>query len=189
MIVRRFAQWLIRFVAPRAPRAQARRPQQTLGAGAVASKPEPLAATSWLAAARRLRPPRTVPMTQIGGARERVTPSQLSSGAGGREQVAAGRTRPQEPALGAAPPAHGDAAAHSQPVLPAPPSQPLRAEPVPPALERTSEDFALRRRLVSFKQLVRMGVYNEGFHKDAVPEQYARSLDLEDEGPAGEDLQ
>jgi hypothetical protein len=126
-------------------------------------------------------------MTQIGGARERGTPPRRSGGEDGREQVAAVRTRPQEPGFGAPPPARGDAAALSQPAQPAPQSQPLRAEPALPALERTSEDYALRRRLVSFKQLVRMGIYNEGFHRDAVPEQYARSLDLEDEAQAGED--
>jgi hypothetical protein len=185
MIVRRFAQWLIGFVSPR---AHARHAQPVPSAVGVTSEPAPLAATSWLAAARRLRPPRAVPMTQIGSARERVTPARRASSEDGREQVAAGRARPQEPAPGAPPPARGEAAAHSQPAQPAPQSQPLRAEPTLPELERTSEEYALRRRLVSFKQLVRMGVYNEGFRRDAVPEQYARSLDLEDEGQAGEDL-
>ncbi len=48
------------------------------------------------------------------------------------------------------------------------------------------EDYAARRRLMALKHLVRMGVYNEGFQRDAAPEQYRQSMGLD--GEIGDDF-
>jgi hypothetical protein len=83
------------------------------------------------------------------------------------------------------PPTRGDQAAQ-QPTPAAPQSQPLSQSPGRPTFEPAldlREDAVLHRQLAAFKQLVRLGVYNEGFDRDALPEQYARGLQDD-----GEDL-
>lgn len=49
-----------------------------------------------------------------------------------------------------------------------------------PAAEATDMDETLRRRLRSLQFLVRHGVYNEGFARNTLPEQYRRSAGMGD---------
>ena len=178
MIVRRFAQWLTALLSRLTRRVFARASAGAARPNAVTAAVQPLRISNWLADGRRLRPARAVPMTQIAGSRERAVASRPRGGDAGLEQVGAGRLRPQGTAPSTPPPAHGERTIKQPSPQTAPQSQPLPAEPSLPALARTSEEYALRRQLQSFKQLVRLGIYNEGFSKDSVPEQYARSLEL-----------
>ncbi len=178
MFVRRLMQWLTGLLASARRVSRGAPATEIADAGAVS-----LPITNWLADARRVRPARGVAMAPVAGLRERAMPPRLRSGAIGREQVAAGRSRPLETPPGAQPPSRGDQAAQQQPTPAAPQSQPLAPRPDFPALEPAptlGDDAVLHRQLTAFKQLVRLGVYNEGFRRDALPEQYARSLGMDD---------
>lgn len=70
-----------------------------------------------------------------------------------------------------------------QPSRPTPPAQPVQAIPTSPADAATPQDTLddlLHRRLMSLKHLVRLGVYNEGFTSGRTPEQYHRSLGIDE---------
>lgn len=70
------------------------------------------------------------------------------------------------------------------PAHPMPPQPHPRPQPAPSASDGASDgdEAQARRRLISLKYLVRIGLYNEGFAPSAVPEQYQRSLGTDDEG-------
>jgi hypothetical protein len=186
MFVRRFVQWLMGF------RTSTR--HVSLGASAamgpvseVAALPQ---ATSWLTASRRLRPMRGVAMTTVSGLRDRQVPPRLRSGAIGREQVAAGRSRPLDAPPNAQPPLRGDPSVQQQPAQAAPQTEPLAPRQDVPSFEPAAtfaDAAALHRQLAAFKQLVRLGVYNEGFRRDALPEQYARGLHSDEDISLGDD--
>lgn len=130
---------------------------------------------NWLEDARRLRPQLLAPdmppyrrpiENQPSEKPERQPLSGQSLTAGTNGQAArAGTPQPQ------------------QPTRPAPPSQPVRAVPASPADAAAHDDalhdVLLRRRLMSLKHLVRLGVYNEGFASGRTPEQYHRSLGID----------
>ena len=82
-------------------------------------------------------------------------------------------------------PAHVGATQPPQTPRSTPPSQPTRTastSPADAAQHDTLDDLLLRRRLMSLKHLVRLGIYNEGFHSERTPEQYHRSLGIEEYG-------
>ena len=138
---------------------------------------------NWLEDARRLRPqllapdalPYRRPIENQSPDRPEKQPlsgPSLTAGTNGQ----AARTGMQQP---------------QQQSRPAPPSQPMRAIPAPPAdaaaHDDASDDVLLRRRLMSLKHLVRLGVYNEGFASGRTPEQYHRSLGIEGYDDLSED--
>lgn len=121
-----------------------------------------LASARWLDDARRLRPVRLRPA----GSGERAHPTaRPSSGGESRRERESSASRPRP-----APPLERS-------VKPAQPSQPLApaaAMPPPPHHSPT------QRELLALRHLVRLGIYNEGFVNNRVPEQYRHSLGLDD---------
>ncbi|HLZ24128.1 MAG TPA: hypothetical protein VKQ30_18595 [Ktedonobacterales bacterium] len=104
---------------------------------------------------------------------------------------------PTQPQPGRAPSLR-PAAEQPAPELPRPnPAEPAatRAEPAPPTQPAPTNDTPLTafgasssmaeqymyRRLMALRRLVRMGIYNEGFDPNRVPEQYLYSLGREDD--------
>lgn len=63
------------------------------------------------------------------------------------------------------------------------PARPAQSEAIPPASPPSSdaEDQIVHQRLMALKRLVRLGIYNEGFDLNRVPEQYLHSLGREDD--------
>lgn len=145
--------------------------------------PDYLLPPNWLEDARRLRPqllaPDTTPQRRPMEKRplEKPEKQQLSG-----QSLTAG-TNGQTARVGTPPP--------MQPPRPAPPSQPARAIPVSPAeaaaQHNALDDALLRRRLMSLKHLVRLGVYNEGFSSGRTPEQYHHSLGIDGYDDLGAD--
>lgn len=78
-----------------------------------------------------------------------------------------------------------------QPSRAIPPSQAGRTIPASPADTNAHHDLVddqvLRRRLMSLKHLVRLGIYNEGFASGLTPEQYHHSLGIDDDDGIGEE--
>lgn len=174
MIVHRFAQWVTRLLSPL--RARLRSMLALNREEVLSSVHTPLPAptrsagrfptTHWLAAARRLRPPRPAPAIRPPSSRQATSSHLISATGTGREHVVVSRPRPE--AI--------DPGVPMQPAQPTPPTQPLRPKPTPPARSSDREEHAFRQRLLSLRRLVRLGIYDEGFQKDAVPEQYQHSL-------------
>lgn len=126
-----------------------------------------LASARWLDDARRLRPVRLRPAGS--GDRARPTARPSAGGESRRERESAIRPRPTAPL--------------ERSVKPAQPSQPIApaaAMPPPP------HHSPAQRELLALRHLVRLGIYNEGFTNNRVPEQYRHSLGLDDS--SGEDL-
>jgi len=186
MIVRRFMQWLTGFrSSARHSSRSAPQARSVLAEDAILPQ-----VTSWLAAAHRLRPTRGIAMTSVSPMRDRQVPPRLRSGAIGREQVMAGRSRPLDVPPTVQPPSRGDQSIQQHPAQAAPHSEPLAPRQDIPSIEPAApfaDDAALRRQLAAFKQLVRLGVYNEGFRRDALPDQYLRSLNADDDVSLGDD--
>ena len=121
------------------------------------------------------------------------------------------RLRPRRAALATADPNRGKHAAPADPrpaprsgtptrpiIPPAPPSEepaptrpwvfpahaaltPAPQQPAAASGALNGDEVQARRRLMSLKYLVRIGLYNEGFAPSDVPEQYQRSLGVDDE--------
>lgn len=197
MVVHRVAQWLKALLAPRRSRSRAADDERVpllVGAAATSRSAPAVSAAeaprvlNWLAASRRLRPPRTISISAVQSAGGKGG----AKGEAGREQVAAACPRPQ-PAEELPKRAEAVEKAQAQPPAPpAPKSQPLRREPPlskprvgpqppAPAAPSAREEYAQRRRLMALKHLVRMGVYNEGFQRQQAPEQYRQSMGLGDD--------
>jgi hypothetical protein len=70
------------------------------------------------------------------------------------------------------------------PPVAVPPAQPLIAS-VSFEAGADEREVQMRRGLASLRYLVRLGIYNEGFKGERVPEQYQRSLGMDD-SPQGE---
>jgi hypothetical protein len=120
-----------------------------------------LATARWLDDARRLRPVRRGPAGSAEHTRPIARPS--AGGESRRERESAIRPRPTPPL--------------ERSVKPAQPSQPLApAAAMPPP----SHHSPAQRELLALRHLVRLGIYNEGFTNNRVPEQYRHSLGLND---------
>jgi hypothetical protein len=138
---------------------------------------------SWLDDAHRLRPRRSPAATteQIHG--KPAPRREMRPGVPTRPIVPPTAPRSQQPS----PVRPRQLPAH--PALPAPTPAPASTPaPIPPAVPQpaaanTPDDDAAqtRRQLLSLRYLVRLGLYNEGFAPDEVPEQYHRSLGMSDE--------
>lgn len=146
--------------------------------------PDYLLPPNWLEDARRLRPqflaPDETPQRKPIEKRplEKTEKQQLSG-----QSLTAG-TNSQAARVGTPQP--------GQPPRQAPPpSQPARAIPLSPADAAAQpdalDDALLRRRLMSLKHLVRLGVYNEGFTSGHTPEQYHYSLGIDGYDDLGEE--
>src|SRR5262249_40554121 len=168
MIVHRFAQWLTKLLSPIRSHlrtiAPAKREEALSGlrttppaAGSAPGFPT----TNWLAAARRLRPPRQARVAHPSTTRPPTSARFISAAGAGREQVVVSRPRPDAIEPGT----------QIQSVQPSPPTQPLRPKPSPPTHGGDRAEQAFRQRLLSLKRLVRLGIYDEGFQKNDVPEQ------------------
>lgn len=194
MVVHRVAQWLKALLSSRTSHSRVTadvrgplpmEPAAAARSATASSTAEAPRALNWLAASRRLRPQRTIsiPATQAAG-------KATAKGGSGREQVAAACQRPQPteelPKRTEAvekPQGHSPAAPKSQPLRREPPhARPHESPQQPvPAAPPEGEEYAQRRRLMSLKHLVRMGVYNEGFRQHEAPEQYRQSMGLGDD--------
>jgi hypothetical protein len=75
--------------------------------------------------------------------------------------------------------AEGHSRSIYEPSAPVPSSQPEHAPllPVGPGNEPGNDES--RRRMMAFKYLVRLGIYNEGFGASSVPDQYQHSLGMD----------
>jgi hypothetical protein len=178
MIMHRFAQWLTKLLSPIRSRRRtapvARHEPVLSGVHTPAPAPAGSAATfpttHWLAAGRRLRPSRTTPTLRPPTSRPATSSRFISSAGPGREHVVVSRPRPDVIEPGG----------QIQPVQPSPPTQPLRPKSASPAHGSGREEHAFRQRLLSLKRLVQLGVYDEGFQKDAMPDQYRHSRGLDE---------
>jgi hypothetical protein len=186
MLVRRFQQWLSGFLSHMTLRLRGRPPVPAerdavlSGARCQSGTSATHASGNWLDDGRRLRPG----IERTGMAHPSQTP---------RRPTAA------DEAPGRTPRASRPSATTAQSENPLPP--PADAPPqLPPANVRPAEpliasvsfevgaderDVQMRRGLASLKYLVRLGIYNEGFKGGQVPEQYQRSLGMDD-SPQGE---
>lgn len=188
MLVQRLTKWLTNLLARVTMRW---RPARLSRAGAghsgrPAAGSRAQQAGSWLDDARRLRPPRSALAT--------VDPPHAQDGTP-RE----GYGRPAERLIGrSAMPTHPLKPAGATPQNPPQPQPPKRL-PAPSAPQQPvvasapsgdgagdgyTVDGQVRRRLMSLKYLVRIGLYNEGFPPGNLPEQYHQSVsgDDDDEG-------
>ena len=132
---------------------------------------------SWLDDAHRLRQRRSTALATADQNRGKQTIS-------GEPRPAV----PTRPILPPPAPATSTPPAEARPArpwqFPAHPAPAPSTPPQPAAAAPTSHDgdeAHARRRLMSLRYLVRIGLYNEGFAPSAVPEQYQRSLGTEDE--------
>jgi len=124
-----------------------------------------LATARWLDDARRLRPVRFGPANSSERARPTARPS--AGGESRRERESANRPRPTPPL--------------ERSVKPAQPSQPVAPAPAPAAaMPPLPHHSPAERELLALRHLVRLGIYNEGFTNNRVPEQYRHSLGLDD---------
>lgn len=130
---------------------------------------------SWLDDAHRLRPRRAALATA-----DQMRGNQTASGEprpGAPTRPIVPSTPPPETRLGRP----WQFPAHPAP-MPAPTPAPATPPPAAPAPDsREGNEVQARRRLMSLRYLVRIGLYNEGFAPSAVPEQYQRSLGTDDE--------
>lgn len=188
MTVRRLTQWTKQFFVRLAARVRltshAPNEKQPVLVGSATARATdsseytgPVSATHWLDDARRMRPRRirSVPLPQPKS--EEPQPDTAP--------------RPQlDPHLRRAPssvnslPLSSDGAVRSTPRDTAthkPEVSPdLLPEPEPSSSETGVLDETLRRRLRSLQFLVRHGVYNEGFARNTLPEQYRQSAGQDD---------
>jgi hypothetical protein len=190
MTVRRLTQWTKQLCARIAARLRLTTPseaeRQPVLSGAASAHPSgstgftrPVTATHWLDDARRMRPRRvrSIPLPQP------LTDETLE------EKPVPPHPDPtvvRSPSSVNSLPLSTDRAARA----PARESQPLRPEAPPdvaPAAQQPETDTQqgldekLRRRLRSLQFLVRHGVYNEGFARNSLPEQYHRSVGMTDD--------
>ncbi|MFI5271804.1 MAG: hypothetical protein ACHQ4H_02070 [Ktedonobacterales bacterium] len=176
MLVQRLTNWLTNLVTRIAARLRGIAPlaageghASNRGGDTSLAASTQQSAASWLDDAHRLRPPRALLTTadQTRSARPVVPPP-----------------APRKPAPADRTPTP------SRPVSPAnPPQEPVRPSPVAPqqpviaamsfGADPIAGDVQARRRLMSLKYLVRIGLYNEGFAAENVPEQYQRSLGID----------
>ena len=134
---------------------------------------------SWLDDAHRLRQRRSTALATA----DQNHGKQAASG----EPRPATPTRPIVPSTSAStPPADARPARPWQfPAHPTSTPTPVPITPPQPAAaahsSRELDEVQARRRLMSLKYLVRIGLYNEGFAPSALPEQYRRNLGTSDE--------
>lgn len=189
MIVRRLTQWTKQFCSRIAARLRGatqqpqpeREPVLSGSAGArLAGSPSVAAsitATHWLDDARRMRPRRvrSIPLPQPAtGETPQETPTRMSLDT----------TSVRAPSPNSAPlPTDRTTRSTSREPQPHRPEPTHEATPVAerPETDASGIDEKLRRRLRSLQFLVRHGVYNEGFARNSLPEQYRRSAGLADD--------
>lgn len=193
MFVQRLPRWLRRLVAtlfhPRS--ADLLPPERTAVLSATlrnssAGDGDGSGVASWLDDGRRLRPRPSPPAkldqrwnTRPMAPRQPV-PTQPQPGRAPSIRPAAEQPAPEPPRKNPAEPA----ARREEPALP-----PLPAEPAPvsdaslPIDVSSASGQHMHRRLMALKRLVRLGIYNEGFEPNRVPEQYLHSLGREDDPP------
>lgn len=129
---------------------------------------------SWLDDAHRMRPRRAALATADPNRGKRATPTD--------PRPAPRSGTPTHPIIPPAPPLQDPTSARPW-VFPAhAASSPGPQQPAaPPDAPSGGDETQARRRLMSLKYLVRIGLYNEGFAPSDVPEQYQRSLGVDDE--------
>ena len=180
MLVRRFQQWLTRFLSRLTHRLRGRPPVQAqrdaVLSGARCQSAASAGHTSggnWLDDGRRLRPgverPRPERANQASQAPTAAGDASFRTPKGSRPRAATGQSEPPLPPS-------ADAPALKPPAL-VPPTPPLIAS-VSFEVGADERDAQMRRGLASLKYLVRLGIYNEGFKGERVPEQYQRSVGM-----------
>lgn len=183
MLVQRLTKWLTNLLARVGLRRRSASAAEARNghSGRSAAGARTQQAGSWLDDARRLRPPRSAlatadpPHAQDGASHEGFARS--AERLLGRSAMP---TRPLKPAS-----AGPQSPAQPPKRLPAPsaPQQPAVASaPSGDGAADRDTDVQARRRMMSLKYLVRIGLYNEGFAPGNLPEQYHRSVSGEGEG-------
>ena len=181
MIVQRLVRWLNKL-----------RARLTLGrqsATHVSTPPESIlsshVAGHWLEDSHRLRPARPTQPAITPVRMERRTKTDID-----RNQPVASRPRPSAPPPETLHPSHlGIEATPVEPKRRPETQEPVREQPA--AYEEVNAvegDAAMRRSLTSLRQLVKLGIYNEGFPKGGVPAQYHRGLEGDDSADSPDNL-
>jgi hypothetical protein len=186
MLVRRFQQWLTGFLSrvtdplrSRTP-VQAERDAVLSGARCQGAASAAHASGNWLDDGRRLRPG-TGPLGPAHADQVPLGPAAAGE-ASGRTPKASRPSATTAQGENSLPPPADPPTVH--PPVAVPPAQPLIAS-VSFEAGADERDVQMRRGLASLKYLVRLGIYNEGFKGERVPEQYQRSLGM-DGSPQGE---
>ncbi|MGH2515390.1 MAG: hypothetical protein ACRDHP_07020 [Ktedonobacterales bacterium] len=190
MFVQRLPRWLRRLVASlfHPHSAHSLPPERTAVLSAAPWRDAGAAdsgVASWLDDGRRLRPRPSPPakLDQRWNTRpastRRPVPTQPQSGRAPASRPATGQPAAEPPRKQPA-----EAGAHAE--APASPAQPAQTNDTtlaaaPSASSPPPDEQLLYRRLMALKRLVRLGVYNEGFAANSVPEQYLASLGREDD--------
>lgn len=188
MTVRRLTQWTKLLCSRVAARLRLTRhsehERQPAATGPISVRVSPdnlwsgVAVTHWLDDARRMRPRRILsiplsqgthddspgerphrPLTDPEALRSASSVNSMPLSTDGSSRVTAREAQPLRPET-------------SHDVLP--------VAPEPAATEAEGMDETLRRRLRSLQFLVRHGIYNEGFARNTLPEQYRRSAGMDD---------
>ena len=191
MFVQRLPRWLRRLVAtlfhPRS--ADLLPPERTAVLSATlrnSSNGAGSGVASWLDDGHRLRPRPSPPakLDQRWNTRpiapRQPVPTQPQPGRAPSIRPAAEQPAPEPPRKNPAEPA----ARREEPALPTLPAEPEQVSDASlPADASSAYGQHMHRRLMALKRLVRLGIYNEGFDPNRVPEQYLHSLGREDDLP------